>query len=146
MNAFEALATRMRAQNDVLIDLEVDLAYEQGRSAARHAPELELAIYRLVQEALTNVVKHAEAVRVSVRVADEENDGIVCVEVRDDGRGFDTRVASEGFGLLGMRERVEAIHGSLSVDSTPGGGTKLVARLPIARRGPASDPVAAGVS
>jgi len=83
---------------------------------------------------------------VMVRVAEEETDGVVFVEVRDDGRGFDTRAAREGFGLLGMRERVEAVHGSLSVDSTPGGGTKLVARLPIARRGPASGSVAAGIS
>jgi signal transduction histidine kinase len=142
--ALEALAMRMQAQNGIEIELEVDFAYEQGRSAARHAPELELAIYRLVQEALNNVIKHAEAERVTVRVAEDDTDGVVLVEVRDDGRGFDTRAASEGFGLLGMRERVEAVHGSLAVDSTPGGGTRLIARLPITRRSPASGSVAEG--
>ena len=139
--ALEALVDAHAGADGVEIELEVELAYEHGRGAARHAPELELAIYRLVQEALNNVVKHAEAERVSVTRRRGGDDGRRARGPRRRPRVRHPR-GERGLRLLGMRERVEAVHGSLAVDSTPGGGTKLVARLPIARRGPA----AAGVS
>ena len=68
--AIEALVERVRAQTGLDIELEVDLAYEQGRAEQRHAPELETTIYRLVQEALTNIAKHAAAANVTLRIAD----------------------------------------------------------------------------
>ena len=70
---------------------------------SRHSPEIEATVYRVVQEALTNAVKHGEATRVHVRVSDR--DGTVDVTVRDDGKGFDPQESSAGFGLLGIRER-----------------------------------------
>jgi signal transduction histidine kinase len=90
-------------------------------------PELEVGVYRLVQEALNNVVKHAQAstVHLSVRLLGE----IVNVEVRDDGVGFSTDSRSEGFGLLGMRERVRLAEGALSIQSRPGEGTVVRASL-----------------
>jgi signal transduction histidine kinase len=89
-------------------------------------------MYRLVQEALTNVVKHAGASRVTVTVI--EDDATVQLNITDDGAGFQTDAASEGFGLIGMRERVALLGGELDFDSQPGAGTTVAARLPVQRR------------
>jgi signal transduction histidine kinase len=133
--AVEALAERVRVQSGLEIDLEIELAFEDGRSARRHEPEVEVAVYRLVQEALTNVVKHADAERVTVRIADPDDDGgHVLVEIHDDGKGFDPEDADRGFGLLGMRERVALVQGELDVRSGVGEGTTVTARIPVARR------------
>ena len=133
--ALEALVERVRAQSGLEIELHASLAYEAGRSPVRHSMELEVTIYRLVQEALTNVVKHAKAKRVSVRVLDPERDeGRLTVEVRDDGEGFDPERADRGFGLLGMRERAALVHGEVEVRSQPGEGTTVLARIPVVRR------------
>ena len=89
----------------------------------------ELVVYRLVQEAMTNLRKHAQARQVWVALRREG--GRVEVSVRDDGRGFDSRQApARAFGLLGMRHRVESEHGTLAVVSSPGQGTEVKASLP----------------
>ena len=97
--------------------------------------EAETALYRVVQEALNNVLKHAQAKRVSVLL--KWRDGQVMAIVEDDGIGFD---GEGGFaaaqvrgrlGLLGMRERMAAVGGTLEVESSPGGGTTLFARVPL---------------
>ena len=91
----------------------------------------ELVVYRLVQEAITNISKYAQARQVWITLAPtgEHTD----VSVRDDGVGFDTRIPpSSSFGLLGMRFRVEAEGGTLRVVSTPGQGTRIEVRLPSA--------------
>ncbi len=139
--ALEALVARIQSRG-VEIELDVDLDFESGRAAERHEAELETAVYRIVQEALNNAVKHAgvEAVTVSVR----EHEGQVAVEVKDRGRGFDLAAESPGFGLVGMRERVEALGGTLEVDSAPGAGTTLSARIPARRRGAPVSERAAG--
>jgi signal transduction histidine kinase len=94
-----------------------------------------VAIYRIVQEALTNVVKHAGARHVWISIADpEDDDGPVCVEIRDDGHGFESARADRGFGLVGMRERIALVHGELEVTSVPEEGTRVVARIPLERR------------
>ena len=85
--ALESLVARVMRQTDLEIDLAVDLAYENGDAESRHVAEIESTIYRLVQEALTNVAKHAQATRVEVRVSDR--DGDIALSVRDDGSGFD---------------------------------------------------------
>ncbi len=89
------------------------------------------AVFRIVQEALTNVARHAEAKAVRIRVA-QEDDAIV-VEVADDGKGFQGAPGPRSFGLLGMRERAKALGGHLEMDSRPGGGTRVLARIPIPR-------------
>jgi two-component system sensor histidine kinase UhpB len=96
-------------------------------------------IYRLVQEALNNVAKHAQAEAIRVRVVEDDAERAVRVEVHDDGRGFNPGDASEGFGLVGMRERVAAVGGTVAVESSPGEGTRLYARVPVARRNASSD-------
>ncbi len=97
----------------------------------RLEPELESTLYRMVQEALTNVVKHAEAE--TVRLVLREDSGRIEVIVRDNGHGFDTMRPTEGFGLLGMRERIELADGELEVRSRPGEGAEVRAWVPVRR-------------
>jgi signal transduction histidine kinase len=126
--ALEALTDRMRERNGLAIDVDLDLAWEGGRVATRHEPELEATIYRIVQEALNNVAKHAEATRAQVVV--EETDGRIRIAVEDDGCGFQPGRVSSGFGLSGMRERVALAGGELRIERSERGGTKLTALLP----------------
>ncbi len=133
--AIEALIDRMRRQTGLDITLDVDLAYEHGRAEQRHVPELETTIYRLVQEAMTNIAKHAAAAHVIVRIVDPPQEpGRVLIEISDDGVGFDPEEPAAGFGLLGMRERIALVDGELTITSAPGNGTRLVARIPLQRR------------
>ena len=125
--ALETLATRVAGQFDLAVDLEVDLTGDDA-DATRHPPEIESTIYRVVQEALTNVGKHAEAAHVKVRVSDR--DGDVEVVVSDDGKGFDLDAGTAGVGLLGMRERLALVGGTLDTESAPGGGAALRASIP----------------
>jgi len=127
--AIEALAERSSATGGIEIRGEVSLDPD-GDSGERLSPELESTVYLLVQEALTNVVKHARAERVDLRVA--AADGRITVEVRDDGVGFDPAAATSGFGLIGMRERLAITGGNLEISSSPGQGTELRAELPLA--------------
>jgi signal transduction histidine kinase len=106
--------------------LEVD--FESRAGAERVPAEVETAIYRIVQESLTNVVKHAHAQRVSILVM--RRDGALTAVVEDDGRGFDTGETGDGFGLEGMRERVALLDGRLAVESGEA-GTTLVAEVPL---------------
>lgn len=93
----------------------------------------ELTVYRLVQEALTNVAKYAKASRVDVSLVAQ--DGCAVARVHDDGVGFDpTQVARATHGLLGMRYRVESEHGELRLTTAPGAGTTLHAQLPLQQR------------
>ena len=96
--------------------------------------DAELMVYRLVQEALTNISKHAKAQQVWVSLG--ERQGQVEVSVRDDGAGFDPQAqTSSAYGLVGMRFRVEAEGGSLTVDSKRGQGTLIQVRLPAVDAG-----------
>jgi signal transduction histidine kinase len=101
----------------------------------RLAPEIEMACYRVVQEAITNVLRHAGASAVEVRV--EESAGAVDIAVRDDGRGFvpaevlERVGAGSHLGLIGMRERARSFGGELKLSSRPGGGTSVSVRLPL---------------
>jgi signal transduction histidine kinase len=88
------------------------------------------ALYRVAQEALHNVVKHARSRRVSLSLSTEN--GVVRLEVCDDGVGFDPTARFSGrLGLSSMRERVEALQGTLEIASAPGRGTRLLATLPL---------------
>ncbi len=125
--ALESLVERTRAVNGLDVSVEINLR----RVADRHEPplsqEFESTVYRLVQEALTNVVKHARAERVSVEVL--RHGASVHIAVTDDGQGFDPRGAHGGFGLVGMHERVDLFAGNIEVQSSPGEGTTVRAQL-----------------
>jgi two-component system sensor histidine kinase UhpB len=93
--------------------------------------ELAISAYRIVQEALSNVMKHAGASNAQVTlVLDDEHD-VLRIAVEDDGQGFDPAVSSEGIGIIGMRERVYALHGTMAVRSKPQRGTTVEITLPL---------------
>lgn len=100
----------------------------------RFSGTTETALYRIVQEALTNVVKHAKANNVWIRAWEEKQ--MLCCSIRDDGAGFDshlvqTRGGRKGLGLVAMQERLSAIGGTLQIDSIAGRGTEISIRLPL---------------
>jgi signal transduction histidine kinase len=97
---------------------------------SRLPPDTETVVYRLVQEALTNVVKHAAASEVGIVLT--RRDGGVSAVVEDNGQGFaESDVRSDALGLLGMRERLALLGGTLAIESTPGQGTAVIAYLPL---------------
>ncbi|MDB5312368.1 MAG: sensor protein [Gemmataceae bacterium] len=111
--------------------VEVDF-HAAGLDGDRLPVPVETALYRVVQEALTNVLKHASARRVSVVL--QRSPGHVSAVVEDDGRGFDPEsapAAGHRLGVLGMRERVALVGGSLAVESAPGRGATVIARVPL---------------
>jgi two-component system sensor histidine kinase UhpB len=97
---------------------------------SRISNELAISAYRIVQEALSNIMKHSKAgfARVSLALSEDA----LKIEVLDDGEGFDPALASEGIGIIGMRERVFAVGGSIRVQSRPGEGTLVAITLPLA--------------
>jgi signal transduction histidine kinase len=132
--AIQSLVERITSRQGLEIEAHIDLEWERGGATARHTSELESTVYRIVQECLTNVARHARATHVRVDLA--ERDGHVEVAVTDDGKGFDTsRTDGLGFGLTGMRERVELAGGELDIESSTS-GTTIHARLPTRRRAP----------
>ncbi len=107
--------------------IEVDLVANIGNERLPH--DVETALYRIVQEALTNIAKHAEASRISIVVARKGNAATVVVE--DDGQGFDPASSGGGLGLVGMRERVALLGGRLTVEASAGAGTTVAAEVPL---------------
>jgi len=87
------------------------------------------ALFRIVQEALTNVVRYAQAS--AVRIALTQHDGQIVLRIQDNGVGFDATVRASGVGLVGMRERCSAIGGSFAIDSGSERGTTIVVRVPL---------------
>jgi len=119
--AVERLTETVRATG-----LEVDLEAQLG--AERLPPDIETALYRIVQEALTNIVKHANARRASILLV-RKSESVAAV-IEDDGQGLPPAANGEGgIGLLGMRERLELVDGRLQVESTEGSGTTVVAEV-----------------
>ncbi|MDO8213577.1 GAF domain-containing sensor histidine kinase, partial [Conexibacter sp. CPCC 206217] len=128
-SALEGLAERISATSGLEVELEIALAHDDGSDAERLPAPVEDAVYRLVQEALTNVSKHAGATRVGVCV--EVVDATVQINITDDGCGFDPDAQTGGFGLIGMRERVTLAGGILAVESATAQGTAIRATVPI---------------
>jgi signal transduction histidine kinase len=129
--ALEALLERRR---DETLHIESDLAFAGPDGRDKLSPELETTVYRLVQEALTNVVKHARATAVRVSVTVDDLDLVIAVH--DDGEGFDIEARTAGFGLAGMRERIGLAGGTLSLESGDT-GTVVCARIPLPHEEPA---------
>jgi two-component system, NarL family, sensor histidine kinase DevS len=140
--ALEALAKRTEQRNGVPVDLSYDLHLDDEGSGPRLASELEAGVYRLVQEAITNAVKHADANAITVTI--HGSDESVEIEVVDTGKGFDPESADLGFGLLGMRERAAVLEGALEISSRPGDGTTVTARIPLRRLPAERDRAATG--
>jgi signal transduction histidine kinase len=131
----EALAERTEQLTQMHVDMQVSLPYADGRVATRLLPDIELAIYRVVQEALTNAARHSHGSRTRVVVAEEG--GQVRVEVSDNGTGTGHMT---GFGIEGMRERATLAGGQLEVlpygngEHAAGTGTTVRMVVPALRR------------
>jgi signal transduction histidine kinase len=121
--ALERLTQTFAEHTGIAIELESRLAGE------RLPADVETALYRIVQEALTNVVKHARARRVSVLATRRR--GSVAVMIEDDGGGFTVDGDSGGLGLLGMRERVALLDGRVAIESAEGTGTTVAVEVPV---------------
>lgn len=93
--------------------------------------EFSITAYRLIQEALSNVMKHSDATETSVRLEFLENREIVRIEVNDNGKGFDSNLIKPGIGLIGMRERVYGLNGEINICTNLGSGTTVIIELPI---------------
>ena len=101
--------------------------------------DIKIGLYRIVQESLTNIVKHAKAntVKINMSIKEENPDSrnelitYVVLKIEDDGKGFDKNKIQPGLGLLGMKERAEALHGNFTVQSEPGRGVKISVKIPI---------------
>ncbi|MGA9284966.1 MAG: GAF domain-containing sensor histidine kinase [Solirubrobacteraceae bacterium] len=122
--------------NDVSASVGIDVKTKVSLGSAkseRLAPEVETAVYRIIQEALTNIVRHADARHVAIGVASSE--GGIEVTVHDDGLGFDPTAPRDGYGIDGMHERVELANGTLSITSAPNIGTTVQAWLYPDERG-----------
>jgi signal transduction histidine kinase len=131
--ALELLAEGVSGRHAVTINVS-------GPRDARFPSAVETALYRVAQEALNNVAKHARASHVELSVA--AADGKVCCIIRDDGIGLPPATRGDrigGLGLIGMRERLVPLGGTLRIDSAPGAGTEISAAIPLpreARAGP----------
>lgn len=123
VSALERLVETFHEQTGIEVDLEPRLGED------RLPFDVETTLYRITQEALTNVVKHAQAKHVSIVLT--RRDGSVSAVIEDDGRGFSSVSSNEdGLGLLGMRERISLVGGRLDVESSPGSGTTLSIEVP----------------
>jgi signal transduction histidine kinase len=110
------------------LPLEVTLKASEGLRERRFGDNIEGAAYFFVTESLANVLKHADATRATVSLA--YDDGRLQLRVADDGRGFDADAASDG-GLAGLRDRIRALGGTVTIASRPGHGTRIAASLPV---------------
>jgi signal transduction histidine kinase len=120
--ALERLVENFAEQTGMRVDFEPQLA-------DRLPADVETALYRIVQEALTNVVKHARARAVSIVLA--QSSGTVAAVIEDDGRGFVPDTGADGLGLVGMRERLALLGGKLKIESSADAGTTIVAEVPL---------------
>jgi signal transduction histidine kinase len=123
--ALEILTREFGERSGLVVGIELD--------PVELAPDVQLTLYRLVQESLTNVGKYAQAQKITVELRNEADH--LSLVVTDNGRGFDpSKVGSGAHGLRGMRHRIEAEGGRLSVESAPGQGTRITAQMPLRPR------------
>jgi len=113
----------------------ITVRFEFSGVEVRMPPELETALFRVAQETITNIAKHARAETVLIQIL--ERDDQIAIEIEDDGEGFDPAslpppaARERGLGLLGMRERVELFGGTIEIDSAPGRGTRVAIAVPL---------------
>ena len=114
--------------------LNIQYSFQAVGFQAKLPPQIETALYRIIQEALNNVAKHSGANRVEVHL--ERKDSLISASITDNGKGFDLGKAlnpespERGFGIIGMRERVSLLGGEIDIQSRPGFGTFLYIEVP----------------
>jgi two-component system sensor histidine kinase UhpB len=129
ISALEEMVADWNSRYDsVVCEFQADGRFDKLSEA------LEIGLYRIVQESLTNVAKHADAARVDIRLAIDGQDmgQRVMLTIADDGKGLDLATVTPGLGLLGMRERTESLGGTFGILSEPGGGVRISLFIPIA--------------
>ncbi|MBI4304580.1 MAG: GAF domain-containing protein [Chloroflexi bacterium] len=115
----------------------VKVGFKTVGRTKRLPPQLEATLFRVIQEAVNNIARHARAENAEVILQFKR--GAICIQIKDDGQGFDVREAisskdrPRGFGLLGMKERVELANGALSIHSQPGSGTEIDIEIPLSK-------------
>ena len=129
--AVESLAGRSATRDGINVRTVIALSHELGLADKRLDRDLEDTIYRVSQEALTNVARHAHAESALVRLLEKNH--VIELTIEDDGVGFDPGSGASGFGLKGIRERVELAGGRVRIDAAPGAGARLTATFPIRR-------------
>jgi two-component system, NarL family, sensor histidine kinase UhpB len=126
VNALIALCSRLGAQTEARIERHFD----SGLPALE--PEAELVVYRIAQESLTNVIRHAGASRAAISL--RGGDGVIVLRVSDDGRGLPAGLPGRSAGISGMRERALLVGGKLTIHSKPNEGTEVLLELPLGER------------
>lgn len=133
----DGLLPAVRAHVETFLsDAEIDVEIEADAETYPLSGDARLAAYRIIQECLSNVVRHAGASRVRIRLA--ASDGAMTASVEDDGKGFDVSEAAEsggGLGLLGMNERAYVVGGRVAIESRPGAGTRVRIHIPLRPNG-----------
>ena len=120
-------------QNNIPVEIQAQ-AVEAGSSDASLPPEVQLALFRVAQEALSNIARHSQASAVQIHLnLDEEQ---VCLSIADNGQGFNPQNLSNGYGLKSMRERLSALNGHIHIESAPGKGTTILACCPAVFQNP----------
>ena len=133
-NALSSFVREWSSQHGIAAEFLTSQS-DNGTTTRRLAQTAETNLYRIAQEALNNVVKHADAESVNVLLQHRDDQTVLIIE--DDGRGFDHEIHTTdgstpgGLGLLGMQERASLLKGALEIDSTPGSGTTILARIPV---------------
>jgi two-component system sensor histidine kinase DegS len=127
--ALHAFMKSFRGQTGIRVSLSAPAAVNQLNGDKR------TVLFRVAQEALTNVARHARASQAEVRI--QKLDGAICMRITDDGKGFQTDLVlhakkNKRLGLLGMRERLEMVGGNITIESTQGKGTTIQAQVPLA--------------
>lgn len=133
----EALEHNLTEWRQRLPGIEFD--FKADKLPERLGDPCAIALYRVAQEGMTNVVRHAEARTVSLALTFQPEPAVVRLSLRDDGRGVELRTMRNGLGLLGMRERIEALGGAFRVESQPARGFRLEASVPFELGAQAAD-------
>jgi PAS domain S-box-containing protein len=132
--ALQSLVDQFEATQSIDMKLSEKLKKQEKINPRFITGRVRLAAYRIVEEALTNVTKHANASRITVKLG-LSSEGWLRLMVRDDGRGFNMESASAGLGILMMQDYAEVVSGSCVINSFPGKGTKVTATVPLAEHG-----------
>ena len=128
--ALQSMGDQIESVISIEMDLDQELARKERADRSLIPEQAKLAAYRIAEEALTNVVKHANASKVSVRL-ETPFGGWFRLTVQDDGQGFAVEESLEGMGIVGMRDYAEAIGGECVILGAPGKGTQVTATLPL---------------
>jgi signal transduction histidine kinase len=130
LSASEALHTLV---DDFARGSRITIAFRHPKRMPPVAAPVKVCLYRVMQEALTNAARHAHATRITVTLSAQKD--MIVLSVRDNGRGFDAAAPGrrEGIGIISMRERTRLLDGKLQIDSRPGHGCRVIARVPTRR-------------